>query len=184
MSGIQLYSGRIFDPMWPVPESFTIEDVAHGLSGIPRFAGHTKVDYVVAQHCIIGARLLRKKGLLLEAQHFLMHEGEEGLGLGDMPTPIKYLDDMSAYREIGKNVQYAVRKKVGLLGEVPIAVKELDTRMACAEAKVLCRITPDWALAVDTSDIIIKPYKNRKDAKKYFLQEYKILFPNGIDISS
>ncbi len=182
MGNIQLYSGRFFDPMWPTPESFTVEDIAHGLSGIERFAGHTLTDYKVAQHCVVGARWFRKRGMLLEAQFYLFHESEEGLGLGDMPTPIKYLDEMSAYRVMGLNVQLAAFRKVGLLQEPPKAVKELDKRMACAEAKILLNPVPEWAHTVDTSDIIIKPYKNRSQAKKYFLKEYKILFPKGIDI--
>jgi hypothetical protein len=183
MGSIQLYSGRLFDPLWPTPDSFTIEDIAHGLSEIPRFAGHTKKDYVVAQHCIIGASWFRQRGLLLEARHYLFHESEEGLGLGDMPTPIKYLPEMSAYRAIGENVRYAACRKVGLLEQAPPIVKELDTRMACAEAKVLCHTIPAWAKDVDTSDLIIKPYKKRSDAKKYFIKEYQILFPNGINIT-
>lgn len=183
MSGIQLFSGRIFDPMWPQPKSFTIEDVAHGLMNISRFAGHLKTPYSVAQHCITGARWFRKRNMITEAKWFLFHEGEEGLGFGDMPTPIKYLDEMEAYRTLGKNVQYAVFRKVGLLGEPPKAVKELDTRMACAEAKILCRNIPSWASAVDTKDIEIKPYKNYWDGKKYFIKEYHKLFPNGIDIT-
>lgn len=183
MATIQLHSGKHFDPLWPTANSFTLQDVIQGLLQVPRFGGQGHKDYVVLQHCLIGARWFRKRGKLKEARYFLWHEGEEGLGLGDMPTPIKYLEEMSAYRAIGKNVQFAVFKKAGLLGSPPPAVKELDTRMACAEAKVLLNPVPEWALDVDTSDIVIKPYKRRSDLKKNFLKEYSILFPKGIDIN-
>lgn len=176
--GIQLYSGRIFRPLWPTPESFTIMDVIQGLVGQPRFANHTKVPYQVAQHCIIGARWFRKRGFINEAKWFLMHEGEEGLGLGDMPSPIKYLPEMEPYRIIGKNVQFAVFRKVGLLGKPPKAVKELDTRMGAAEAKILCKIIPKWATDIDTEDLIIKPYKNPQYGKKAFIKEFNTLFPD------
>jgi hypothetical protein len=175
--GIQLHSGRIFSPLWPTPESFTLYDVIHGISGQPRFAFHTKVPYFVAQHCIIGTRWFLKRGMLNEARWFYFHEGEEGLGLGDMPTPIKYLPEMDAYRSIGKGVQVAVFKKAGLLGTPPPIVKELDRRLGAAEAKILCKVVPQWALEFDTSDIIVKPYKNPFYGKRAMLELFPKLFP-------
>jgi hypothetical protein len=175
---IQLYSGRLFSPLWPTSDSFTIRDVVQGLVGQPRFSNQTKHVYQVTQHCVIGAQWFRKRKMLNEARWFLMHEGEEGLGFGDMPSPIKYLTEMDAYRTLGKNTQIAVFRKVGLIGTPPQAVKDLDIRMGAAEAKVLLHTVPQWALDIDTSDLVIKPYKNPNYGVKSFLKEFSILFPN------
>lgn len=183
MNGIQLYSGRIFDPLWPTPDTFTLEDVIQGMGEAPRFGGHYKIPYKVLQHCLIGARWLRKRGKIKEARYFLWHEGAEGLGFCDLPTPIKYLPEMEPYRILSKAVDFAVFKKVGLLGKPPALVKELDSRMACAEAKVIMNPIPEWANEMDTSDIIIKPSKNPLYVKKEFLKEYSLLFPKGLDIT-
>jgi len=180
---ILLHSGLEFNPLWPTPDSFTIEDFAHGIHNQHRFGGHTIVDYYVAQHSIIMARWFLKRNMIREAKEALVHEGSEGLGLGDMPTPIKYLPEMEAYRVLCKNVDYAVRRKVGLLGQPPKAVKELDTRMYVAEAKLVYRNVPQWILDTDTSDIIVKPYKNKSEGKKAFMRLFKQLFPDYKEIA-
>lgn len=178
--GIQLYSGRVFYPLTPRVEDFTIMDVAHGLSGQGRWANHTKVPFYVTQHSVIMARIFIKLGMVQEAKEALMHEVEEALGFGDMPSPIKYLPDMAGYRKLAKRTQAIGLSKVGLT-EISKIVKELDDRMKAAEAKVLCHTVPDWATATYTSDIIIKPYKTRERGKKEWLKTFKELFPN-IDV--
>ncbi len=180
---ILLYSGRSFRPAWPTPESFTIEDLAYGLDGLNRFAGHAIVRYKVSQHCIIMARWFMQRGMFNEARWALVHEGSEGLGLGDMPTPIKYLEVMEPYRVLCKNVDYAVFRKVGLLGKPPKAVKELDTRMYLAEAKICYKNPPQYILDTDTSDIKIKPYKREGEGKKQFLKLFYQLFPDYEEIA-
>lgn len=174
---IRTYTGKLFSPLWPTPDTIHILDIVKGLMVESRFSGQTLEPYFVLQHCIIGTRWFRKRGMIEEARWFLLHESSEGLGLKDLPTPIKYLPEMSAYRNLCKNVDYAVYRKFGLLGERPAIVKELDTRMRIAEAKVLFDPIPEDCIDVDTSDLVIKPYKRLKDAEKYFLKEFKILFP-------
>lgn len=176
MSGIQLFSGRIFNPCEITKNSYTLEDIAHGLMNQPRFSGHTLLEYNVAQHCIIMSRWFRKRNKNEEAKWALLHEVSEGLGFCDVPTPIKYLPELQGYRKLSKSVDAQILEHFGLIGKMPKEVKDLDTRMFFAEAKVLLRNVPDSFFEVDTSDLIVKPYRNKYDSKKYFLQEYKILF--------
>jgi hypothetical protein len=183
MGCIQLYSGRKFDPIWPTPSSFTLEDVLQGMLEAPRFAGQYHIPYKVAQHCLTGARWFRKRNMLREAKFFLWHEGAEGLGFCDLPTPIKYLPEMEPYRILSNTVDLAVFKKAGLLGEKPKDVKDLDTRMAAAEAKVIMNPIPMWSLDFDTTDIIIRPSKNSSYIKQQFIKEYNLLFPEGISLT-
>lgn len=174
--GIQTFSGHIVSPLWPNKDTIDIVDIAHGLGFMPRFAGQCRVFYSVAQHSIIMARWFRKKGMLKEAKYALMHEAAEGLGMMDMPHPIKYLPQMKPYKLIESTYQTALYRRFGLMEEPPTSVKELDNRICAAEAKVLMNPIPRYAQEVDTSDLIVKPYKNIMDGKKYFLKEYDILF--------
>lgn len=84
-AGIMLASGQLFDPLNPRVDDFEIDDIAHGLALCNRFAGHTLRPWSVAQHCLHVASLL--PGPL--KVHGLLHDAAEGLGLLDMPTPVK-----------------------------------------------------------------------------------------------
>ena len=178
--GIQTFSGHIVSPMWPNKDTIEIVDIAHGLGFMCRFGGQCKIFYSVAQHCVIMARWFRKRGLLIEARYALIHEAAEGMGMMDMPHPIKYLPEMRPYKLLESTYQTALYRRFGLFDEPPAAVKQLDNRICAAEAKVLMSPIPSYALEVDTSDLIIKPYRNIMDGKKYFLREYEILFGGGV----
>lgn len=58
---MQTYSGRKFWPVDPRPEEVFIEDIAHALSMICRFGGHSLVFYSVAQHSVLVARNLKRE---------------------------------------------------------------------------------------------------------------------------
>jgi hypothetical protein len=174
--GIQTFSGNIISPLWPNKDTIDIIDISHGLGFMCRFAGQCKVFYSVSQHCVIMSRWFRERGMIKEAKYALIHEAAEGLGMMDMPHPIKYLKEMRPYKVLESTYQTAIYRRFGLMDEPPKAVKELDIRICAAEAKVLMNPIPKYALEMDTSDLIIKPYKDIMLGKKNFLKEYEILF--------
>lgn len=172
---ITTFTGKQFDPLWVTPESIDHRDIAHALSYIPRFAGHTRYFYPVAQHCCLMTQWFLKRRQITKAKWTLLHEGEEAYML-DMPTPIKYLDEMTPYRVLGKNVQYAIYRKYGLLGEPPKEVKELDTQIVIAEARELFKPTPQYWLEKDLKVRIKIEKWSQVKAEKEFLKLFERLF--------
>lgn len=89
---MQTYTGKAFYPLDPRPDEVCIDDIAHALSQIPRFGGHARRHYSVAQHswhmsCLFGNPLL--------AYQALLHDAQEAY-LGDIVQPLKSCLQMPA----------------------------------------------------------------------------------------
>lgn len=120
-ASICTFTGREFFPLAPRVEDVDIYDIAHALSCMPRFAGHTRHFYSVAQHCLLVASLVPKDMALAG----LLHDAAEAY-LMDLPTPIKRL--MPAYCR-------AEAKLLGVIGDAfrqrrgwaeDVAIKQAD----------------------------------------------------------
>ena len=88
---IRTFTGQEIDPLNPAPEQINIVDIAHALSQIPRFGGHSQRFYSVAEHSLHAYEEARKAfagdfELQLTA---LMHDASEAYLL-DVPTPVKH----------------------------------------------------------------------------------------------
>lgn len=81
---IQTYSGKKFDFLNPTEASFDLQDIAHSLSCLCRFNGHTQRFYSVAEHCVVMSGLVSPEA----AQGALMHDAAEAY-IGDISTPLK-----------------------------------------------------------------------------------------------
>lgn len=91
MSWVATYTGEVVDLVNPQPESIKIEDIAHALSQICRYTGHTRFHYSVGYHTLLAYELAEEHGhsdriLLL----ILMHDFSEYV-LGDVSRPLKEL---------------------------------------------------------------------------------------------
>ena len=103
-NGIRTFTGHMFYPLDPRPEDVCIEDIAHSLSLLCRFTGHTYAHYSVADHSLRVSRLAEK--LFVAEAHSpesekmqrmaneialwgLLHDASEAY-LQDMPRPLKY----------------------------------------------------------------------------------------------
>lgn len=116
---IRTRSGIYIDPFNPKLEEIDIEDIAHSLSMIPRFGGHTFRHYSVAQHSIWVSTHCSPENAL----EGLIHDATEAY-LIDIPTPIKYrLPDYKSLEEI---MMKAVYEKYGLQYPVHQEVKHWD----------------------------------------------------------
>lgn len=86
---IQLIDGERFDIIDPQPEMFDIEHVAHALSMINRYSGHTIRPYSVCEHSVHVAKVVQLLGgTPLEQLEGLMHDRAEAY-IGDITSPLK-----------------------------------------------------------------------------------------------
>lgn len=138
---IQTYSGRQFWPLAPAPEDVFIEDIAHALSNICRYAGHCRSFYSVAQHSVLVALNCPPEHQLAG----LLHDAAEAYII-DMPRPIKHDESMKAYREIEKNLEAVIFDKFGLPNPLPLIVKRIDDALLTTERRDLMATPPiPWA---------------------------------------
>lgn len=89
---IRLTSGKLVDVFHLKPDDVTIQDIAHALSLLNRFGGHTPYGYSVAQHSVFVGQLclaLAKDNPSRIAYWGLMHDASEGVGCVDLPSPVK-----------------------------------------------------------------------------------------------
>lgn len=91
MTRILTNSGLWFDFNYPQVDQVCLHDIAHALSRICRFGGHTYVHYSVAQHSVVVADLVRDHGYsTLMQKHGLLHDAHEAM-TGDIVSPLKDL---------------------------------------------------------------------------------------------
>ena len=140
---IRTRSGAYVNVFDPDPASLLISDIAHGLSHVCRFGGHTPRFYSVAQHSILVARRLPPE-LRLEG---LLHDASEAY-LGDMPTPIK--DGMPEYRIAEDRMQRALAEKFGVGYPFHALVHEADAAQLRAEFSMF---DGEWAEGFMQSEV-------------------------------
>jgi hypothetical protein len=149
MSWIQTHSGRKFDLASPRAADVDIEDIAHALSNLCRYTGHTNRFYSVAEHSVLCARALPAP-LRLAGQ---LHDATEAY-VGDMASPLKAL--LPEYKVIEDNVWRAIAERFGLPEKLPSEVKAVDLALLRAERNALLGPTPTpWD--VDFLDLVELP---------------------------
>lgn len=153
---IRTYSGKKFHYVNIKPSSIDMEDVAHSLSNLCRFTGHTKFFYSVAQHSILVYKLAKKIYPKDYQVHYLalMHECTEAF-MNDLCSPIKYMDDDTGlkYRKLEDRICDAVSDKYNLTKD-PVAkamVKHCDRIALDIEGHQLVK---GWELQYVSEDII------------------------------
>ncbi len=144
----QTFTGRQFWTLDPRIEDIDVRDIAHALALQCRFAGHCRVHYSVAEHCVRVADLLMAQtgeaGIALAG---LLHDASEAYCV-DVPRPLKpYL---AGYKAIEREVEHTIERWAdlypGALSDV--IVKRADEVLLVMEARDLMSPPPaPWSFA-------------------------------------
>jgi hypothetical protein len=152
---IQTYTGKIVEPLNLKKSDVDIADIAHGLSNICRFCGHSAFFYSVAQHSILGAgELLNRTGEAKTALSFLLHDASEAY-ICDIPRPLKRLPEFKKYLGIEESVQNVICGRFGVNIHQDI-VKEMDKIMLATEKRDLMRNSPDRVWSYLPQPVVFK----------------------------
>ena len=167
---IVTFSGRVIDPLAPDPEQIVIEDIAHALSNLCRFTGHTRVFYSVAQHCVHCSSLV-PDDLALTA---LLHDASEAY-LADIARPVKLDPDFGPfYRTAEVRLERVIGKRFGLVYPFPPEMHRVDNLMLRTEQRDLM---PDLLREPVTELLPPLPLIawSPSQAESQFLQRYNII---------
>lgn len=135
-------------------EIIDIQDIAHSLSLICRFIGHTNKFYSVAEHSVLVSEELRQQGYDAGVQFAgLMHDATEAY-LGDIPTPIKSL--LTYYKRIEEEFWVSIAEKFKLDRELPREIKHADGTLLATEVEYLMNGLQGWDLKYPPSMYIKK----------------------------
>lgn len=124
---IRTFTGQMVNVLNPDPEQIFIEDIAHALSNICRFGGHTRQFYSVAQHSVMVAQKFDQPYLRMSA---LLHDAAEAYLL-DLPRPIKV--KMLDYQHAETVMMQAIAKRFGLQLPMPKLITGADDLMLNTE---------------------------------------------------
>lgn len=169
---IHIFSGRKFYPCDPRPEEIDIIDIAHALSMLCRFTGHTKNFYSVAQHSAICSCIVPRK----DARWGLLHDAPEAY-LADIARPIKPL--LTNYKQLETQLLRAVAERFDLPWPMPESIHEADDVLVCTERRDLLRPGHDWGEWTRSINMLpdaICPI-GPAEAEEMFIARYLELFP-------
>jgi hypothetical protein len=130
-ASIRTYTGRYFDILNPQAKDVSIIDIAHALSQLCRFTGHTEEFYSVAQHSWLVSHYVPEEFAL----DGLLHDASEAY-MTDLNRPLKHSPEMSRYRTTEKALSKVIQERFGL-GPEPKEVKDVDYRMCATEMRDL-----------------------------------------------
>lgn len=134
-SWMQTAGGRAYWPLDPRPEDVFIEDIAHALGHLCRYAGHTRTFYSVAEHSIYVSRLVPPEHALAG----LLHDATEAYCV-DVPRPLKkYLPEYEAIEELNWR---AIATRFGLPFDLDPCVKHADNAILLTEQDQLMPAVP------------------------------------------
>lgn len=171
---IMTFSGQrfYFGDHAAMVKSINIEDIAHALSQLCRFTGHSKFFYSVAEHSVHVSRLVPEEYALAA----LLHDATEAY-CADLSSPLKSL--VPAYKRLEAGVWKAVAETFDLPERLPAEVKLADLQMLKVESEqvFLFKLRPDTfnaAVSLPARGLELE-YWTPWDAKGRFLERFRDL---------
>lgn len=170
---IQVRSGGKFYPLDPRPEEITIEDIAHALSQVVRYTGHTSQALSVAQHSV----MVSWRCDPADALWGLLHDASEAY-LNDISRPVKQMPEMAPYRDAEDRLMAVICGRFGLPAGMPASVKEADEILLATESRdLMAPRHPDWERWISRVETLpgrIIPWPAGK-SRRMFLGRYEEL---------
>jgi hypothetical protein len=178
IGNIETASGMRYDFQNPDPDTVILEDIAHALSNVCRFAGQIRRFNSVAEHSALVSEIVEARGgNLIDCQAALLHDGHEGF-IWDAPSPLKPLlgDTFKELADIADDViaeKFLATDAEVFKGRI---IKAADYTALVVEARALLPVGPtddEWEpLPPGVQwDGGLTPY----EAKTLFLQRAKEL---------
>lgn len=135
---MQLVSGKRFWPFDPRVGDFDINDIAHCLGNLCRYAGHTQFFYSVAEHCVLLSYAVPPEYALAA----LLHDGSEAY-CADIPKPIKR--ELADYQGVEDAIQQMLCDQFGIAYPFADAIHQADKAILANEAEYcLSECEVDW----------------------------------------
>lgn len=155
---MQLSNGRVVDIVslmnYEVMEDvWDAKVVAHSLSQITRYTGHTKFPYWVAQHSLLVMQLVgfEHPELMLEA---LNHDDAEAF-TNDMHGGLKHTQQMEYYR----NLEYGIQQSINTYHRFPIRDTKGGIHPAIKKADMIARSIEVYNMMDYTADVWTNHFK-------------------------
>ena len=141
---IVTYTGKVFPYDHITPDCIDIRDIAHALSHLCRFTGHTNMFYSVAQHSLLVAE--KMQGGAAEKLAGLLHDAAEAY-TNDLASPLKrYMSEgvcgCNIYADLQDGITAMIYNKWGVK-YVPSEVRLYDAAACVFEAEGFMGLSPD-----------------------------------------
>lgn len=144
-----------------------IDVIAHALSLVNRFAGHTRVPYSVAEHSVRVSYECDPEHALIG----LLHDATEAY-LADVVRPAKAL--LPDYQALEQRLWHKIARVQGIDQRIPDSVHRADAVLCATEARDLIHPTAwqDWGLPYPPLTSRIVPCDEWWEARYWFLCRY------------
>lgn len=164
-------SGKLVDPFTMGAADVNVRDIAHALSNIARWNGHTLFHISVAQHSVLTSQLAKDvfDADVITQQAALFHDAAEYL-LCDLPSPLKAHPTFAGYCTLHDRVRDVVFEAIGI-GEYSAETVHAADRMAMALEVRDLTTRPDLYVVHGLPKKKLEPWKPQT-AKIRFLQQY------------
>lgn len=122
---ITMQGGRRVNLRTLAGRDIRIEDIAHALSNLCRFAGHVPSFYSVAQHSLLVTSMMGHEADITLRRKALLHDAAEAF-LADLPRNVKHAPELEGYRNLEADLNARIMERFHLPTEDDPRIKDAD----------------------------------------------------------
>jgi 5'-nucleotidase len=167
--------GHRMYPCQPDRNHYDIRDIAHSLSIVRRYGGHTNKGYSSGQHSLLVAKYAPQPFKF----RALLHDAGDAI-VGDMVSPLKHHPELKTFVKYEDMIQQSIYKAYGLSPvmdhQEEEIIKTYDLAALAAEAR--CLTNHSWWQKIPQKDIITEYIVPLEDeaVEHLFLREFDRLY--------